>query len=132
MEEARVTSKIMPIQPEESQGEKQPVKAKAAKPAPELAPEATQWFSLNEFLRNELVAHKGHPKVTALDIVEKYQAAATTAGKVSQPKFTVQRLLRALMLKNFPSAVYSNSTDSRAWFGKASWKLQQPNERRQP
>jgi hypothetical protein len=79
MEEARVNSKIMPIQPEESQGEKQPVKAKPAKPAPEFAPEAMQWFSLDEFLRNELVAHKGHPKVTRLDIVEKYQAAATAA-----------------------------------------------------
>jgi hypothetical protein len=120
-EPTKVTSKIIPIKSEESreQTEAKP-KAKAPKAAPESAPVATSEFSLDVFLRDNLVAHEGHPKVTTLDIVEKYAAAAKAAGKSAQPKFTVQRMLRALMDKNFPSAVYSNSTPN--GFKDVVWK----------
>ena len=84
--------------------------AKISKAAPESAPAATNEFSLDVFLRDNLEAKEGEKKVTTLDIVEKYQAAAKEAGEPALPKFQIQRMLRELMHKNFPSAVYSNST----------------------
>jgi hypothetical protein len=104
-EVTKVTSKIMPIKPEEPDEQ-----TAATKAAPESAPAATDEFSLDVFLRENLEAKEGEKKVTTLDIVEKYQAAANAAGESVLPKFQVQRMLRALVLKHFPAAVYSNST----------------------
>jgi len=101
----KVTSKIMPIKSEEPDEQ-----TAATKAAPESAPAATNEFSLDVFLRDNLEAKEGEKKVTTLDIVEKYQAAAKAAGESALPKFQVQRMLRALVLKHFPAAVYSNST----------------------
>jgi hypothetical protein len=85
-------------------------KSKTPKAAPEPAPASTAHFNLDAFLRDNLVSQEGQKKVTTLDIVEKYAAAAKAAGESAHPKFQVQRMLRALMLKNFLAAVYSNST----------------------
>lgn len=115
-EVTKVTSKIMPIKSDEPEqtAVSKPVKAvktpKATKAASEIAPGVGQLLSLEVFLRDNLVAHEGHPKVTTLDIVEKYAATAKAAGESALPKFQVQRMLRALMSKNFRAAVYSNST----------------------
>jgi hypothetical protein len=111
MEEAKTKSWAAP-QPtvEDIQESINEASAKITKAAPESAPDGTELFSLDVFLRENLEAKGEAKKVTTLDIVDKYQAAAQAAGQAAQPKFTVQRSLRELMYKNFPSAVYSNST----------------------
>src|SRR5258706_13689856 len=101
----KVTSKIMPIKSEEPDEQ-----TAATRAAPESAPTARNEFSLNVFLRENLEAKEGEKKLTTLDIVDKYTAAAVAAGEPALPKFQVQRMLRSLVFKHFPAAVYSNST----------------------
>jgi hypothetical protein len=101
----KVTAKIMPINPEEPDEH-----TAVTSEAPEPAPASTAHFNLDVFVRDNLMMQEGQKKVTALDIIEKYQAAAKAAGEPALPKFQVRRMLRALMLKNFPAAFYSNST----------------------
>ena len=105
-----VTSKVPAAEPAPEAKTEVKAKAKATKATPEIAPDVGQLLSLDVFLWDNLEAKEGEKKVTTLDIVEKYQAAAKAAGESALPKFQVQRMLRALVLKNFPSAVYSNST----------------------